>query len=182
MWLLGLVWTAGAVAVVCSRLDLLEKRELWHHSRDLPLTFSPTLFLYTKQHSAQWHTKHQKCQKSYWCLSIFHLCLFFFLHVQTQHTELIKLTFVHAQTQFFKQLGVMTSCNDFVKTGAHLSGKNQSNEQQEKSSFLVMTLNRDCFVTMICCPIRCTCKQCCGPVKCISAELIYCIRDTQYIR
>ncbi len=31
------------------------------------------LFLYTKQHSAEWHTKHQKCQKSCWCLSVFHL-------------------------------------------------------------------------------------------------------------
>ncbi len=107
MWLLGLVWTAGAEAVVYSRLDLLEKRELWHRSRSLPLTFSPTLFLYTKQHSAQWHTKHQKCQKSCWCLSLFHLFSVFwehwFLHVQTQHIELIKLTCMHAQTQFIKQ-------------------------------------------------------------------------------
>lgn len=77
MWLLGLVWTAGAGAVVYSRLDLLEKREFWHCSKDLPLTFSPTLFLYTKQHSAQWHAKHQKCQKSCWCLSLSISCLSF---------------------------------------------------------------------------------------------------------
>lgn len=109
IWLLGLVWTAGAEAKVCSRLNLLEKRELWRRSRDLPLTFSPTLSLYTKQHLAQWHTKHHKCQKSYWCFSLFHLCLsviflefweHWFLRVQMQHVELIKLASVQAQTQF----------------------------------------------------------------------------------
>lgn len=143
-------------------------------SHSLPLSFSTQNNI---QHSGIPNIKNVKSLTD---VFLFSVCLFF-LHVQMQHIKLIKLTFVHAQTQFYKQLGVMTSCNDFVKTGAHLSEKNQSNEQQEKSSFLVMTLNRNCFVTMICCLISCTCKQCCDPVKCISAELIYSIRDTQYI-
>lgn len=46
MWLLGLVWTAGAVAVVCSRLDLLEKRALASLQRSPPHILSHSLSLH----------------------------------------------------------------------------------------------------------------------------------------
>lgn len=107
MWLLGLVWTAEAEALVCSRLVLLEKRELWHHSRELPLTFSPTLFLYTTTFSTVAYQTSKMLEVLLMSFSFASLvCLFldfwehWFLHVQIQHTELIKLTCVHAQTQF----------------------------------------------------------------------------------
>jgi len=49
----------------------------------------------------------------------------------------------------------MTSRDDFVKSGAHLSGGKKKNQRNSKRNLVspIMTLNRDCCVTMICCLI-----------------------------